>query len=486
MSSPTQSYRPWPALWALVVGFFMILVDSTIVSVATPALMRGLSADITSVIWVTSAFLLAYAVPLLITGRLGDRFGPRRVYLTGLAVFTLASAWCGLTTSAGGLIAARVVQGLGASLMTPQTMAVITRLFPPHDRGRAMSLWGSVAGVATLVGPILGGLLVDSLGWSWIFFVNLPVGLVGFVLAWRLVPEFDTRRHRFDWLGVVLNAVGLACLVFGIQEGRTYHWGTITGPISVWSLIIAGVVILAGFVAWQALNRAEPLLPLSLFADRNFSLANAGIAVVGFTITAMPFPIMIWAQAARGLSPTQSALLLAPSAIITTVLAPRMGLVVDRRHPRVLAGAGLSCFAIALFWLSRLIVSDAALVWTLLPVCLLGIANSLMWAPLATTATANLPVHRAGAGAGVYNTTRQIGAVIGSAAIAAMMDSRVAAHLPGATGLPSGSMGSASIPEPVRLGLAQAMGESLLLPAAVIAAGVLIAAALARPQYQQI
>ncbi len=486
MSSPTQTHRPWPALWALVVGFFMILVDSTIVSVATPALMRGLSADITSVVWVTSAYLLAYAVPLLITGRLGDRFGPRRVYLTGLAIFTFASAWCGLTTTAGGLIAARVVQGLGASLMTPQTMAVITRLFPPHDRGRAMSLWGSVAGVATLIGPILGGLLVDSLGWSWIFFVNLPVGVIGFVLAWRLVPEFETHRHRFDWLGVALNAVGLACLVFGIQEGRTYRWGTIVGPLSVWSLIIAGVLILAGFVAWQATNRAEPLLPLSLFADRNFSLANAGIAVVGFTITAMPFPIMIWAQAARELSPTQAALLLAPSAIITALLAPRMGLVVDRTHPRLLAGAGLSCFAMALFWLSRLIVSDAALGWTLLPVCLLGIANSLMWAPLATTATANLPVHGAGAGAGVYNTTRQIGAVIGSAAIAAMMDSRVAAHLPGSAGLPTGSMGGGDVPEPIRLALAQAMGESLLLPAAVIATGVFIAAALVRPLHQRL
>lgn len=180
-----EATSPWRALWALVVGFFMILVDMTIVSVATPAIMTDLGAGVDAVVWVTSGYLLAYAVPLLITGRLGDRFGPRRVYLAGLAIFTLASLWCGLTSSVGWLVAARVVQGLGASLMTPQTMAVITRTFPADSRGKAMSLWGSVAGVATLVGPVLGGLLVDALGWEWIFFVNVPVGVVGLVQIGR-------------------------------------------------------------------------------------------------------------------------------------------------------------------------------------------------------------------------------------------------------------------------------------------------------------
>ena len=190
--------KPWPALWALVIGFFMILVDSTIVSVANPAILRDLDADITSVIWVTSGYLLAYAVPLLITGRLGDRFGPKRMYMIGLVVFTAASAWCGFAGDITSLVAARVVQGLGAALMTPQTMAVITRIFPPNKRGAAMGLWGSVAGIATLVGPILGGVLVDNLGWEWIFFVNVPVGVVAFVLAWRLVPNLETHAHSFD------------------------------------------------------------------------------------------------------------------------------------------------------------------------------------------------------------------------------------------------------------------------------------------------
>src|SRR5690349_14692436 len=243
---------PWPALWALVLGFFMILVDSTIVSIATPAIIRDLGADVNAVLWVTSAYLLAYAVPLLITGRLGDRFGPKYVYLTGLALFTLSSLWCGLTTTATQLVVARAFQGLGASMMTPQTMAVITRIFPADQRGRAMSLWGATAGVATLVGPILGGVLVDGLGWQWIFFINAPVGIVGFVLALRLVPNLPTNEHKFDLLGVALSSIGLFCLVFGIQEGQKYDWGQITGPISVWSLIIAGLVVIAGFLLWQA------------------------------------------------------------------------------------------------------------------------------------------------------------------------------------------------------------------------------------------
>src|SRR5690606_1067484 len=204
-TKPMSTQRnPWLALSALVVGFFMILLDVTIVAVANPAILDSLHADISQVIWVTSAYLLTYAVPLLVTGRLGDRFGPKNIYLIGLAVFTLASLWCGLSGTIEMLIAARAVQGLGAALMTPQTMAVITRTFPPDKRGAAMGLWGGVAGLATLVGPILGGVLVDNLGWEWIFFVNVPVGIVAFVLAWKLVPALETHAHKFDIPGVVL------------------------------------------------------------------------------------------------------------------------------------------------------------------------------------------------------------------------------------------------------------------------------------------
>src|SRR3954470_4836934 len=418
-----EGHNPWPALWAMVIGFFMILVDSTIVSVATPAILRGLHTDVNSVIWVTSAYLLAYATPLLITGRLGDRYGPKNLYLVGLTLFTLASLWCGLTASITGLIVARVAQGLGASMLTPQTMAVITRTFPAASRGQAMALWGATAGVAILVGPVVGGLLVDGPGWEWIFFINVPVGVVAFFLAARLVPRLETHSHSFDWIGVALSAVGMFLVVFGVQEGETYDWGTITGILSVPLLIAVGLLVLGVFIWWQAHNTREPLLPLRLFRDRNFSLANVAITTIGFSITAMAFPLMLYAQVVRGLSPTRSALLLVPMAVISGGLAPVAGKLADRTPPRFIAGFGLLCCSVSLFWMSQVIEPDVAIWELLLPIALLGVANGFMWAPIGSTATRNLPLHQAGAGAGVYNTTRQVGAVLGSASIAVLMES---------------------------------------------------------------
>ncbi|MET7277933.1 DHA2 family efflux MFS transporter permease subunit [Kribbella sp. NPDC005582] len=488
MATARQEVRPWPALWALVVGFFMILVDSTIVSVATPAILNDFGTDVGNVIWVTSAYLLAYAVPLLVTGRLGDRIGPKKMYLTGLTVFTLASLWCGLTSSIAMLIVARVVQGLGASMVTPQTMAVITRIFPPDQRGKAMSLWGATAGVAVLVGPILGGVLVDGLGWQWIFFVNVPVGVIGFVLAMRLVPDLPTHEHKFDLLGVALSTIGLFLLVFGIQEGQKYDWGQITGPISVWSLIIAGLVLLGAFAFWQSRNRNEPLLPLALFRDRNFSLANLSITTVGFAVTAMAFPLMLYAQAVRGLSPTKAALLLAPMAIISGALAPFVGRLVDTTPPRFIAGFGLACEVGALYWLSQIISPDLPIWQLLLPMALMGVANGFMWAPLGSTATRNLPMHQAGAGAGVYNTTRQVGAVLGSAGIAVLMESRLAHYLPAMGGGAPGGEGSAAggkLPEALHQGFSDAMADSLMLPAAVLLIGLVAALLFATPVRRQ-
>jgi EmrB/QacA subfamily drug resistance transporter len=480
----SSTVRPWPALWALVVGFFMILVDTTIVSVANPAIMRGLETDIDAVIWVTSAYLLTYAAPLLVTGRLGDRFGPKPVYLTGLTVFTVASAACGLSTSIGMLIAARAVQGLGAALMTPQTMAVITRLFPPDSRGKAMSLWGAVAGVATLVGPILGGVLVDGLGWEWIFFVNVPVGVVAFVLAWRLVPRLDTRPHRFDVVGVVLSAVGMFLLVFGIQEGESYDWGLIGGWLPVWGLVGGGVLVLAVFVWHQGRMRGEPLLPLRLFRDRNFALANGAISALGFTVTSMSLPLVFYYQLVLGFSPTRSALMLAPMAVMTLVLSPVIGRRVDTANPRTIALAGMLLQAVALVWFTFWLTPDAdRWVRLLLPSALLGVANACLWAPISSTATRNLPRELAGAGSGVFNTTRQIGSVLGSAAIAGLIQARLVAELgPQAAGSTSAAEAAGTLPEAIAGGFSDAMAQSLLLPAGIAVVGAVVVAFFAAPQ----
>jgi MFS family permease len=344
-----------------------------------------------------------------------------------------------------------------------------------------MALWGATAGVATLVGPILGGVLVDGLGWEWIFFINVPVGIVGLVLAWRLVPVLETHAHRFDWLGVALSGVGMFLLVFGIQEGHQYDWGTITGPITVWSLIIAGLLILTAFVWWQAHNRREPLVPLGLFRDRNFSLANVAISSMGFAITAMAFPIMLYAQLVRGLSPTRAALLLVPMAVMSIVLAPGVGRLTDRIHPRLITSVGFTSIIVSLVWLSQVMTPDSEIWQILLPMTLLGIGNAGVWAPNSATATRNLPIHQAGAGAGVYNATRPVGAGLGSAAIAVLMDARLAAE--GLAFSPTEGGGTGALPDTVKAAFSDAMSTAMLLPPAILLCGLAAVLFFERPQH---
>ena len=463
--------NPWHALWALLIGFFMILVDATIVAVANPSIMAHLGVDYDAVIWVTSAYLLAYAVPLLVAGRLGDRYGPKNVYLLGLVVFTAASLWCGLSGTIGMLVAARVVQGVGAALLTPQTLSVITRIFPAHRRGVAMSVWGATAGVATLVGPLAGGVLVDHLGWQWIFIVNVPVGIVGLALAVWLVPALPTVTHSFDVPGVVLSGIAMFLIVFALQEGQAFGW-----PLWIWATIAVGAVIMAVFVYWQSLNSGEPLIPLTIFGDRDFSMSNVGVATIGFVATSMILPLMFYAQSVCGLTPTGAALLTAPMAVATGVLAPLVGRIVDRSHPRPVVGFGFSVLAIGLTWLS-IEMTPTTPIWRLvLPLTALGVGMAFIWSPLAATATRNLPPQLAGAGSGVYNTNRQVGAVLGSAGMAAFMASRLSAELPGAADAAPRAEGAATqLPEFLRAPFAEAMSQAMLLPAFVALFGVVAA-----------
>lgn len=464
---PAAATNPWNALWAMMLGFFVILVDSTIVAVANPSIMAALDVGYDTVIWVTSSYLLGYAVPLLVAGRLGDQFGPKNLYLLGLAVFTGASLWCGLSGGIAMLIAARAVQGVGAALLTPQTLTVITRTFPADRRGMAMSVWGATAGVATLIGPLAGGVLVDRLGWEWIFFVNVPIGVLGLVLAVVLIPDLPVHRHRFDLVGVALSGIGMFLVVFALQEGDSQGWAP-----WIWALIVGGVACLGIFVYWQAVTGGEPLVPLHIFRDVDFGLANVGVAVIGFSATAMVLPVMFYAQVVCGLSPTRSALLTAPMAIVSGVLAPVVGKIVDRAHPRTMVGFGFSMLAIGLTWLS-IEMTPVTPIWRLLlPFAAIGVGMAFIWSPLAATATRNLPPHLAGAGSGVYNTTRQVGAVLGSAGMAAFMTSRIAADLPP---MPDGvhpGAGTRQLPEFLHDPFALAMSESTLLPAFIALFGV--------------
>jgi EmrB/QacA subfamily drug resistance transporter len=466
--NPSHSGNPWNALWAMMIGFFMIMVDSTIVPIANPTIMADLRIGYDTVVWVTSAYLLGFAVVLLVAGRLGDRFGPKNLYLIGLTVFTIASIWCGLSGSATMLITARVVQGVGAGVLTPQTLSTITRIFPPQRRGVALSVWGTTAGVASLVGPLAGGALVDGLGWNWIFFVNIPIGIVGLALAVWLVPVLPTQAHRFDLIGVGLSGLGMFLIVFGLQQGQAAGWQP-----WIWAMIVAGVGCMSAFVYWQSVNTGEPLIPLDIFRDLDFTLSGVGVAIIAFATTAMLLPLTFYLQAVCGLSPMRSALVLAPMAITSGVLAPLVGRIVDRYHPRPVLGFGFSMMAIGLTWLSFEMAPGAAIWRLLLPSAVIGVASAFVWSPLAATATRNLPPQLSGASSGVYNAIRQLGAVLGSAGMAAFMTSRIGAEMPAHA--PTGASGRAitlQLPEFVREPFSAAMSQSMLLPAFIALFGI--------------
>lgn len=443
----TQTNNPWPALWSMMLGFFIILVDSTIVAVAIPAISADLDASYNEVIWVNSSYLLAYAVPLLITGRLGDRFGPKVLYLAGLAVFTLASLACGLAGSVELLIIARAFQGLGGAMLSPQTMSVMIRTFPPMQRGTAMGVWGATAGVATVVGPLLGGFVVDLGGWEWIFIINVPVGIIGLFLAAKHVPTLPLTARRLDWLGVAMSAAGMFCLIFGIQEGEALSW-----DYRAIGLIVVGLVLLAVFMVWQSRTTRDQLVPLSLFDDHNFTLASLTIACVGFGVSTFAIPWMIYVQQVQGLTPTQAALLILPSGVVSGALSSRIGKLTNTRDPKPIAISGLAVTAASIGASALITHPDIDPNWMLLISVFYGLGNAMMWGPLSMIATRNLNPALAGAGSSIYNTLRQVGAVIGSAAIAAMMSAQVA-----------------------RAPLAVAMSHSLLLPAGVLAVGVVVA-----------
>ena len=460
--------NPWAALGALCIGLFVILLDTTIVNVAVPAMISGLHASLNQVIWVNSVYLLTYAVPLLLTGRLGDRWGRKPMFLAGLAVFTVCSGWCAVSGSADMLIAARAVQGLGAAMMNPQTMAFIATLFPPEKRGAAMGFWGGVAGLATVAGPLLGGLLVGSLGWQWIFVVNVPIGVLGLLLTIFLVPGAQEKiGHKFDLLGTLLSGLGLFALVFGLQNGQQYDWGTVAGPLTIPEFIGAGVVLLVAFVFWQSRNPNEPLVPLGLFKFRNFTLSNVAIVMVGFALTGMFLPLIIYLQSVLGLSPLMSGVVTAPMSVLSGLVSPFAGRLINRLGGKYIALTGCAAMAAGVLLMIAPMAwhSDP---WVLLPGLLVaGFGIGCVFPPMANLVTSDVPPQRIGAASGIFNTARQFGGVLGSAAIGVLLQARLAASLHAAGPHPGGG-GTV-----FQHGFTDAARETMLLPAVVFAIGAL-------------
>ncbi|RJL33469.1 DHA2 family efflux MFS transporter permease subunit [Bailinhaonella thermotolerans] len=420
--------NPWAILMALCLGFFMTLLDLTIVNIAIPSMIDHLRASLDEILWVINAYALALAVLLITAGRLGDLYGRRRMFVIGVVVFTVASVLCGVSQGPELLIAARVLQGVGAAILMPQTMAIIIGVFPPERRGLAMGVWSAVAGVATLAGPTLGGFLVTAFDWRWIFFVNVPIGVIVLFLAMTAIPPTRiTRRHRLDVPGVLISTAALFCLAFALTEGERFHWNRI-----IVALAVAGLVLLAIFLDQQRRAQgAEPLIPFALFHDRNYTLMNGVSVAISIAMIGTFLPLTLYLQSVLGMSALKAGLTLAPMSLTSMVAGPVAGRLADRVGGKYLLMSGLVMYAVGVGLIA--IVARPHSDWPVfvIPLVAAGLGVGFTFAPLGTLATLSVPPEVAGAASGVLNTNRQLGSVIGGAVIGALLQNRLAAALAG-------------------------------------------------------
>jgi EmrB/QacA subfamily drug resistance transporter len=439
--------NPWAVLVVVSLGFFMTLLDLTIVNIAIPNMIDKLHATLDDVLWVLNAYALVLAVLVITAGRLGDLLGPRTMFAAGITVFTAASAACGFAPSPGWLIGFRAVQGLGAAMLMPQTLAIVTMVFPPERRGAAFGIWGAVAGLATVAGPTLGGLLVTAFDWRWIFFVNLPIGIAVLAVTFSVIPDLRPgRKHRLDILGVVLASLGLLGICYGLVEGQRYDWGTIASFVSIPLVIGAGVVLLAVFLVVQKLGqRGEPLIPFALFRNRNFSLMNWVSGTLSIGMLGIFLPFTIYLQDALGFSALKAGLTMAPASIVMIFIAPFLGRLTDKIGGKYILMSGLTLFAVGMGWV--VLTAGPSSDWQdfLAPLIVAGIGMGGTFAPLTTTAMRNVEPQLAGAASGMLNTVRQVGSVIGTASVGALLENRLVTSLTS-----QATIRSAGLPAPVR------------------------------------
>jgi EmrB/QacA subfamily drug resistance transporter len=428
---PRTRHSPWLVLFTLCLGFFMILLDTTIVNIAIPDMIDSLGASLDQVLWIINAYVLVYAVLLITAGRLGDLYGPKQLFLIGLIIFTLASAACGLAATPAQLIGFRVLQAIGGAMLTPQTLSVITIIFPPDRRGAAFGVWGGVAGVATVIGPTLGGWLVTNLGWRSIFYVNVPVGVFAIVMAAIVMPNMRlNRRHQLDLLGTVLATVGLFLVCYGLIEGEAHDWGKVWGPVTIPMIILTGIGVLVVFMFGQfAVRNVEPLVPVRIFADRNYTLMNGVVAAIAFAMLGLFLSLIIYLQSVLGLTALQAGLAIAPMPLTSMLIAPFAGRFADRIGGKYILLTGLSLWAVGM----AIVLANAhvhANRGDFIPgLIVAGVGLGGTFAPLQTIAMRTIEPRMAGAASGFINTTRQLGAVIGSASVGALLQARLAADL---------------------------------------------------------
>ncbi|MEU1121892.1 MULTISPECIES: MFS transporter [unclassified Streptomyces] len=418
--------NPWAVLSVLCLGFVMTLVDLTIVNIALPDMTDDLGASLDQVLWVVNAYTLVLATLIITAGRLGDIHGKGNLFLSGVALFTLSSLACGLARDPAQLIAFRAVQGVGAAMLMPQTLSIITDVFPPEKRGAAYGVWGAVAGVSGAIGPTAGGLLVTHLDWRWVFFVNIPIGALVLVFGARVMPEHTRAvKHRYDLPGVLLASAALFCLAFGLTEGERYDWNSWIQALIGASAALVGVFLLHE----RGRQDDEPLLPFSLFRDRNFFLVNLVGIAVSFGVLGILLPTTIYLQSVLGFSALKSGLVLVPLALGSLITAGPAGILSQKFGGKYILTAGLSLFGTGITWILLSAETDSS--WTTFagPLFVAGLGAGCTFAPMGSEVMRNVPPHLTGAASGVNNALRQVGSVMAGAVIGAVLQARLVSSL---------------------------------------------------------
>jgi EmrB/QacA subfamily drug resistance transporter len=409
--------RKWWTLVAVAFGLFMIMLDNTIVNVALPSIQRDLHMSISSLEWIVTAYALTFAALLITGGKLGDLYGRRRIFIVGLVVFTLSSLACGLAPSAGWLIGARTAQGVGAALMNPATLSIITATFPPRQRGQAIGIWAGVSAMALAIGPLLGGLIVDNINWNWIFFVNVPVGALGVVASRIFIDESrDTSLEQsIDLPGLATSGLALFALSYGLIEGNQKGWAS----AEILSFFIAAGVLFVAFVLLERHQRL-PMLDLSLFRIGAFTGANVVALLVSLGMFGVFFFVSLFIQNILGYSPTKAGATFLPMTLLIILVAPFAGKASDRVGSRWLMGGGMTIVGVSLLLYQRVGVNSDF--WTLLPAMMLGgVGMALTMSPMSAAAMGAVPVDKAGVGSGVLNSFRQVGGSLGIALMGAIL-----------------------------------------------------------------
>jgi EmrB/QacA subfamily drug resistance transporter len=449
--------RKWLTLAAVSFGLFMIMLDNTVVNVALPSIQRDLDADLSELQWIVTGYALTFAALMLVGGKLADAYGRRLIFVVGIAVFTVASLLCGLADSSEMLIAARVLQGAGAALMNPASLSIIAATFPPRERGTAIGVWAGVSALALAIGPLVGGLITEHLDWSWIFFVNVPVGILGIAASYVFIDESRDETHvRLDLPGLATSGIGLFALTYGLIEANTYGWSSAR---IVGSFVLAGVSLLV-FVQLERRQR-DPMLPLELFRSGTYTGSNLVVLLVALAMFGVFFFVSLYLQNILGYSAVQTGAAFLPLTILIILVAPIAGKTSDRIGSRGLMTAGMILIAVQLVMFSRL--SADASFWDLFPALVIGgIGMSLTMTPSAAAATRSVPVDKAGVGSAVLNSARQIGGTMGIAVMGAIV---------------AAEAGGERTPEAFMKGFQAA----LLVAAAIAFAGAIVAFTLVRP-----